>query len=166
MIEITCNMCGQTKPETDFYVHQAAPTGRQTRCKGCWKISHSRSLEEKRATEEGRKKRSAWRRTRTLTDAAVERERRHSRKFATEHPEKVSAQRMVRRALSSGKLTRPDKCGHCGQPSIPFRDGRPSIQAHHHDYSKPLDVMWLCVDCHAREHAALKSPADQEKSNA
>jgi hypothetical protein len=31
--------------------------------------------------------------------------------------------------------------------------GTPEVHAHHHDYSKPLDVTWLCVKCHQRLHA-------------
>ena len=26
------------------------------------------------------------------------------------------------------------------------------VAAHHPDYTKPLDVEWLCVDCHAGRH--------------
>ena len=30
--------------------------------------------------------------------------------------------------------------------------GDPNVQAHHKDYSKPLEVRWLCVKCHIELH--------------
>jgi hypothetical protein len=32
------------------------------------------------------------------------------------------------------------------------RCGSPDSQMHHHDYDRPLDVVWLCRPCHALEH--------------
>jgi hypothetical protein len=51
------------------------------------------------------------------------------------------------RAVKSGKLIRPDHCTKCLIPCIP--------QAHHDDYNKPLDVLWLCPICHAQRHVEL-----------
>src|SRR5688572_29986465 len=31
--------------------------------------------------------------------------------------------------------------------------GEPKAQAHHIDYSKPLEVVWLCRRCHLKEHS-------------
>lgn len=58
---------------------------------------------------------------------------------------------LVERAIAKGLLIRPDKCQECNQSSE-FKDGRPSIQAHHDDYNKPLDVRWLCQGCHHKWH--------------
>lgn len=33
--------------------------------------------------------------------------------------------------------------------------GSTKTEAHHHDYSKPLDVRWLCRACHQAAHRAL-----------
>ena len=46
----------------------------------------------------------------------------------------------VRRALVSGKLQRPDHCTYCNKSCTP--------EAHHEDYTKPLDVIWICTECH------------------
>ena len=58
------------------------------------------------------------------------------------------AYRKVRDAIKSGELKRPNKCVRCGQKDTKCSDGRSRIQAHHHDYSRPLDVEWICARCH------------------
>jgi hypothetical protein len=37
--------------------------------------------------------------------------------------------------------------------------GALKVVGHHPDYSKPLDVIWLCRDHHRAEHKRLKSEA-------
>lgn len=59
-----------------------------------------------------------------------------------------NAHSRVQRALKSGKLVRPDRCERCGAADVRLRDGRSGLHAHHADYSRPLDVEWLCVTCH------------------
>lgn len=66
-------------------------------------------------------------------------------------PELDRARRILRTALQKGEVSRPTSCDECGEAPPPMKDGRSSIQAHHHDYSKPLDVKWLCVPCHRSE---------------
>lgn len=68
------------------------------------------------------------------------------RRYQTEHDDRVSAHRKVNKALRTGDLVRPDVCNRCGQEA--------RLDAHHEDYSRPLDVEWLCRTCHRRHHLA------------
>ena len=63
-----------------------------------------------------------------------------------------SSQNKAEKALLRGKLQRSTKCERCGEIPPPFKDGRSAIQAHHPDYLKPLEVLWLCQKCHHKEH--------------
>jgi hypothetical protein len=69
--------------------------------------------------------------------------------FKQRHPEKVAAQTAVSNALRLGKLVR--------QPCEVCRD--PDSQAHHDDYSKPLDVRWLCRTHHHAHHVEVRARA-------
>ena len=62
------------------------------------------------------------------------------------------AQNFVETALKQGVLENPKKCEECQVKDKPFKDGRTSIQAHHDDYNKPLDIRWLCQKCHHAWH--------------
>lgn len=64
----------------------------------------------------------------------------------------------VREALKAGTLVRPAHCSECNAPDRKA-DGatRSTIHGHHDDYTKPLDVRWLCVRCHMQVHAPAVS---------
>jgi uncharacterized protein YlaI/predicted HTH domain antitoxin len=61
------------------------------------------------------------------------------------------AQNILEKAIERGAVVRKAKCELCGSTDT-FKDGRTAIQAHHTDYNKPLDVMWLCQKCHHEWH--------------
>lgn len=63
--------------------------------------------------------------------------------------QKASARRKTQYARKAGKLRLGESCQDCGRG---FSDERPR-QAHHPDYSRPLDVVWLCPACHGHRHA-------------
>jgi hypothetical protein len=77
--------------------------------------------------------------------ARIERRRGYERKYyanpANRH--KDLARGAIADAIRAGKLTPPLRCEQCGL-------GKP--EAHHEDYSKTLDVKWLCRQCHKGEH--------------
>jgi hypothetical protein len=62
------------------------------------------------------------------------------------NPLKRAAQNALNNAIRDGKLMKPSICQRC--------DVQGRIQAHHPDYTKPLEVEWLCIECHAAEHTA------------
>lgn len=63
--------------------------------------------------------------------------------------EKWNARENLRYHIKVGHIIRPKICQVCNLEK--------PIQAHHTDYSKYLDVMWVCSGCHADIHKKLKS---------
>lgn len=61
------------------------------------------------------------------------------------------SQNLLEEAIERGIVKRKVQCEKCQNTPI-FKDGRTGIQAHHCDYNKPLDVMWLCQKCHHEWH--------------
>jgi hypothetical protein len=67
-------------------------------------------------------------------------------RYIRKYPEKYKAHLKLRDALRKGILTK-QPCEICG--------GTEDIEAHHDDYSKPLEVIWLCKNCHRLFHRFL-----------
>lgn len=82
---------------------------------------------------------AAHRRAGAADDHAARNER-----YAAAHPERQAARLAVAREVRSGRMLRRP-CAICGAKA----------QAHHDDYSKPLDVMWLCPTHHGERHRLL-----------
>ena len=66
------------------------------------------------------------------------------------------SQNLLEQAIEDGKIERKYACEKCGA-NVVFADGRTGIQAHHCDYNKPLEVMWLCQKCHHEWHKNNKA---------
>jgi ribosomal protein S27AE len=84
----------------------------------------------------------AYRKTEAGKRVAKVSAERQNRKF----PERRAARVAVGKAVNAGRLVK-QPCESCGNVKA---------QAHHDDYSKPLEVRWLCTPCHAAEHRASK----------
>ena len=89
-------------------------------------------------------KHSARERQRRLDNPMPGRE--HARRQRHETPEIAAAHQAVKRAKMRGDLVPADKCERCDKPHS-------RMNAHHEDYSKQLEVEWLCPSCHNRHHA-------------
>jgi hypothetical protein len=66
--------------------------------------------------------------------------------WRSSHPEKKAAHQAVQTAVRNRGLVK-SPCQVCGRAI--------RIHAHHDDYSKPLDVIWLCHEHHMARHAML-----------
>ena len=135
-----CFKCKQTKPLSDFYKHSAMTDGHLGKCKDCAKADvkkhrvdnseYVRAYDRKRASEPHRRELS----------------RATSAKNRKRFPEKCRARNKVSNAIRDGRLERLP-CVVCGDTKS---------EAHHTDYSKPFDVVWLCSSHHKQEHQRLK----------
>ncbi len=50
-------------------------------------------------------------------------------------------------AIRTGKIIAGIKCEQCGKEHC-------KIESHHEDYNKPLEVKWLCTECHGLIHTS------------
>lgn len=74
------------------------------------------------------------------------------------YPEKEKARRIATKAIRDSVL-KPLKCRDCKSKNT---------QAHHPNYLKPLEVIWLCPPCHTAEHRnglPYKPMRDQAKED-
>lgn len=101
---------------------------------------------------------SDWKRSggigRRVVCIACERARlatiRAARTSRPETPEQRKAHLKVQNAIKRGRLVK-QPCERCGTIK--------NVQAHHEDYTKPLDVMWLCAKHHKERHREIRCQA-------
>lgn len=129
-----CRTCERTLDESKFHKRTASIDGLAAKCKLCSKIyDRARDKQEHRIrareiyaqTEQGR-----------ITGNKAK------AKYAARNPEKIKAHSKVLYHIRAGNLT-PQACEKCGDENV---------HAHHDDYSKPLNVRWLCAAHHRQHH--------------
>jgi hypothetical protein len=137
-MEKRCKDCGEVKPlDAGFYKHSAMSDGHLNSCKECVKSGvRKRRRDDEKYREYDRK--------RAKLPHRKARARAITTKWREENPAAYKAQTAVGNALRDGKLKRLP-CQECGATK--------HVHAHHDDYSRPLDVGWLCAKCHHRLHA-------------
>jgi hypothetical protein len=104
-------------------------------------LSRLQKAQEPRAPQGGTK------RYPVLPQAEINKRRRaREKRWREQHPQRVAvyekARYQIRKALEQGILVRPEVCENCGIPA------KEPPQAAHDDYTQPLDVRWLCRNCH------------------
>jgi hypothetical protein len=144
----TCFKCGIPKPRSEFYAHKRMADGLLGKCKACTKSDTAANSAHKMATnpiyqivEGARQRAKAERRRKEGKASPVKPDT--VKAWRKRNPEKVRCHNAVARAIRAGKLVR-GPCEECGTTD--------NVHAHHDDYSKPLEVRWLCAPCHGYTH--------------
>lgn len=147
----TCRKCDFVGPETLF----SYPRRRQNICSKC-EAARDRERYRKDVEKQRERARTYYRahleerRACCRTYAKSERGRASNRaavaRYTDSHPARAAARHLVKLALQRGDIARSDVCEArgCSRSS--------NLHAHHHDYSKPLAVTWLCRAHHEQVH--------------
>lgn len=136
----------------EFYTHPGMASGRLNKCKTCYRKSSNEYGKRMSQNPEWREKELARVREKARRFRAspgyVPARTGNGKKWSLRNPEKRKAMGIANEAINSGKLRR-QPCVVCGNKA----------QAHHEDYSKPLEVKWLCAKHHAELHMEKRRAA-------
>lgn len=134
---LECGSCKKIKPTTEFWKHFESPQKRygfSYTCKECARVIDARRYYK------NREKRLADRKARYQMEKDKFNET--SKRMRAKYPEKWKARMDLRNAVKQGKILKLP-CSVCGSPLS---------QGHHEDYSKSLEVIWLCTKHHMERH--------------
>jgi hypothetical protein len=147
----TCKICGANSADVEFYARVTS------RCKECHKvkvrenraekIEYYKAYDAKRYREDPRRREKNY--AYAKTDAGRASHNAAHKRWMDRNAEKRACHVILGNAVRGGRIVKPDSCSMCGA------GGR--IHGHHEDYTKPLDVVWVCPNCHAAIHAKDKS---------
>ena len=144
-----CNKCGSTLNLSEFYKQSGMKDGLFGKCKTCTKRDVKENRESKadhyRAFERARAMlphRVEMRAKYQASEAGKKVINRVAAAWRKRNPIKRKAQYTAGNALRAGLIVRKP-CEVCGKEKA---------HAHHDDYSRPLDVRWLCTTHHAEWH--------------
>jgi len=137
-----CLNCNSLKELDCFYVHPLMADGHLNKCKECVKKRIKKYLQ----TEKGK----SIERNRNEKRAISGYYTKLCKKMRQKYPEKYKARQAVSNALRNGRLKKLP-CESCSNSNLE------DIEAHHPNYQRPLDVIWLCKrssqnKCHLKIH--------------
>ena len=175
-MEKECRRCFRSLPLSEFYQHKQMFDGYLNVCKQCTKSrvskhrtsnidrikEYDRNRPNKKERVEKVKQKRLWLKANDSEKYNQQEENKklwarnnkdkvskQKQKWIENNPEKRRAHHIVNNAIRDGRLFKPNKCSLC--------ENAEKIHGHHDDYSKPLDVRWLCVACHKQFHRDLEA---------
>lgn len=184
MTEKICTGCKILKELDEFGNDKKAFDGKNQKCKKCCKERAKKTIPSQQAILNKKKYQSEWQKKRRpilnakyrdyykeniekMREQGRERTKRHLEKpevrkqrikymseWKKANWEKYTAHQIVRRAVKSGKINKPEECQICKKKSD-------RIEGHHEDYNKPLEVIWMCSYCHLYHHQSSRFHAER-----
>ncbi len=162
-VKKTCSTCKEIKSIACFYKQPKGLYGRTGSCKECRKKTSNnwaeKNKDRKNLLERERKRDrkqycEKWRKENPNYFKEYYKQNREirlecNRRFWENNPERYESWKIYQRARSNRILINPGQCQMCGTKEM-------KIQAHHFDYSKPLEVCWVCIECHKDVHRRKK----------
>lgn len=136
-----CFKCLEMKPLTEFYKHKMMADGHLNKCKTCNKNDVAKHRLE------NIEKIRQYDRDRGKLPERIKSGAERKKAWRTEDLRRQKAHNAVYSAVKSGKLLR-QPCCRCGEEKT---------VAHHEDYDRPLDIMWLCQPCHTQRHKEINA---------
>jgi hypothetical protein len=133
-----CFKCGKRKSISEFYKHPGTKDHLLGKCKVCTKKDVKENRMKNPHVREYDRERGKTPKRRAL-------QLMEQQKSRAVHPEKHRAHMIVYRALKAGKILKLP-CKICEDFCS---------QAHHENYNKPLEIIWLCQKHHDERHAQL-----------
>lgn len=136
-----CPSCKEEKSIDDFYNSFTRYDGKTAYCKTCFLEKNKKYLGRDyfRNYSKNRYKNDKRFRDKYLERARVSR---------ILNKEKHTAHSLLNEAVRKGIVKKETNCETCGSSEF--------INGHHEDYTKPLEVMWLCSSCHKKRHLDKK----------
>lgn len=156
-VEKVCFKCGKKQPRTEFYKHPMMGDGLLGKCKTCCKL-FARQLKQVNKQNplwvlDNRMKNRQYMEAKRRSGFSSKISQEHKKKWADKNKNKIAAQKLARSHFKNKQ--KPTNCEDCNC------EGR--LQMHHEDYSRPLDVNFLCTKCHAIRHIKKRALETLEK---
>jgi len=156
-----CCRCGVKKSIKEFYKQSCGYLGRTGACKACRikkqleyqktdnGIGLRREYERKMPIEEKRAKCKKFKKENPSYWIEYYRQNKKIRllsnqKYQRNNLEKSNAHSKLYYAIKTKKINKPEECSICRSTGV--------LDGHHTDYSKPLEVIWVCRKCHTKIH--------------
>lgn len=133
-----CSTCRVEKEESEFWKRKDRTSGYASSCKKC--SNEKRERRKKKDPDYQKRIRRKW----YLKNREKQIAKQRQWNLKNLDYQKVSARQKLNDAVKLGHVMKRNRCQIC--------DKKGRMEGHHSNYERPLDVIWVCKDCHIKIH--------------